>query len=63
MPSEGEFTWKPKSPELAELISHLAVPEQRIGLKAWYSMSEEMNSAASAFRDWLSVRINEPLKP
>ena len=63
LPSKGEVSWAPRSPELSELIDLLTAPEQREGLRHWFDSSEELNPTASHFRDWLEAAINESLEP
>jgi hypothetical protein len=62
-PSREELSWEPKSPELVELFALLVAPEQRDGLKSWCETTKNLNPSASAFRDWITARINEPPKP
>ena len=63
LPKHSELNWTPKSAELIELIDKIIAPEHREHLRRWYRGNEAMNSAATAFRDWLALRIGESLKP
>ncbi|HEY3319123.1 MAG TPA: hypothetical protein VGP72_01435 [Planctomycetota bacterium] len=55
--------WDPKSPQVQEIIARLLDPENRPGLRAWYSFhgAPNINCAAERFRRFLSKKAGEQL--
>jgi plasmid stability protein len=56
--------WRPRSPQVREILRRLTAPENRAALRAWYVRAgRDINPDAARFRQYLADLTGEKLRP